>query len=115
MDEEYTLHEEAAPEGYNTVSDFTFKVDKDNKVELIDAATDGEVEIAEDGTIVVTDSRKETTGTKVTVSKTDVAGEEIEGAKIQILDKDGNVVEEWTEMSSKSGPPVLTGRTKTEA
>ncbi|MBR6231082.1 MAG: LPXTG cell wall anchor domain-containing protein, partial [Lachnospiraceae bacterium] len=35
--------------------------------------------------------------TKVKVSKVDVAdGKEIEGATIQILDKDGNVVEEWT-------------------
>ncbi|MBR4163656.1 MAG: hypothetical protein IKR11_09050, partial [Solobacterium sp.] len=35
--------------------------------------------------------------TLVKVSKTDIAdGEEIEGAHIQIIDKDGKVVEEWT-------------------
>ena len=34
--------------------------------------------------------------TEVKVSKTDIAsGEELEGATIQIIDKDGNVVEEW--------------------
>ncbi len=35
--------------------------------------------------------------TKVEISKTDITGEEeIEGAHLQILDKDGEVVEEWT-------------------
>ena len=94
MDEEYTLHEETAPGGYNTVTDFTFKVDNDNKVTLVSVETDGEVDLADDGSIVITDSRKETAD--VTVSKQDIAGEEIAGARIQILDKNGEVVEEWT-------------------
>ena len=34
--------------------------------------------------------------TRISVSKVDIAdGEELEGAHIQIIDKDGNVVEEW--------------------
>ena len=94
MDEEYTLHEETAPTGYNTVTDFTFKVDNDNKVTLVSVETDGEVEVADNGSIVITDSRKE--AVTVTVSKRDIAGEEIAGAQIQILDKNGEVVEEWT-------------------
>ena len=32
----------------------------------------------------------------VTMSKVDVGGEEIEGATIQVIDKDNNVVDEWT-------------------
>ena len=35
--------------------------------------------------------------TKVSISKTDITdGKEIEGAKLQILDQDGEVVESWT-------------------
>ena len=35
--------------------------------------------------------------TKVEITKTDITGEtEIEGAKLQVLDKDGSVIEEWT-------------------
>ena len=92
VDEEYTLHEETAPGGYNTVTDFTFKVDNDNKVTLVSVETDGEVEVADNGSIVITDSRKE--AVTVTVSKRDIAGEEIAGAQIQILDKNGEDVEE---------------------
>ena len=109
------------------MTDFTFKVDNDNKVTLVSVETDGEVEVADNGTIVITDSRKE--AVTVTVSKQDIAGEEIAGAQIQILDKNGEVIEEWisgsdgenedgtlnrTERSLKNGPPVLTERTRTE-
>lgn len=31
----------------------------------------------------------------VSMSKTDIGGNEVEGAKIQIIDKDGNIVDEW--------------------
>ena len=35
--------------------------------------------------------------TKVSISKTDITdGKEIEGAKLQVLDQDGEVVESWT-------------------
>lgn len=33
--------------------------------------------------------------TKVEISKTDIAGRELPGAKLEILDEDGNVVESW--------------------
>ena len=89
--EEYTLHEEAGPAGYTTVSDIKFEIGEGNEVTITEATTDGEVEVAEDGSIVITDKK-----TSVTVSKQDVGGVEIAGAKIQILDKDDNVVEEWT-------------------
>ncbi len=48
--------------------------------------------MTEDGTILIEDAK-----TQIKVSKVDVAdGKELEGAKIQILDSKGNVVEEWT-------------------
>ena len=34
--------------------------------------------------------------TKVEISKTDIAGKELPGAKLAILDKDGKMVESWT-------------------
>ena len=34
--------------------------------------------------------------TKVEISKTDIAGEELPGAKLTILDENGEVVESWT-------------------
>ena len=34
--------------------------------------------------------------TKVEISKQDIAGKELPGAKLTILDKDGKVVESWT-------------------
>ena len=35
--------------------------------------------------------------TKIDITKTDITGEqEIEGAKLQVLDEEGNIIEEWT-------------------
>lgn len=34
--------------------------------------------------------------TKVQISKTDISGKELPGAKLTILDKDGKTVESWT-------------------
>ena len=35
--------------------------------------------------------------TKIEITKTDITGEqEIEGAKLQVLDEEGNIIEEWT-------------------
>ena len=80
----YTLRETVAPEGYTVTTDTTFAIDTNGKV-----TTTGSM--SKDGVILVNDKL-----TKVKVSKTDIAdGEEVEGATIQIIDKDGNVVEEW--------------------
>ena len=32
----------------------------------------------------------------VEISKEDIGGKEIEGATLQVLDKDGKVIDEWT-------------------
>ena len=74
---EYTLHEEQAPtdKGYVRAEDVTFVVEETGEIQKVEMQDDH---------------------TKVSVSKTDITdGEEIQGAKLQIIDKDGKVVEEW--------------------
>ena len=73
----YILHEEQAPteNGYVRAEDVEFVVELTGEVQKVEMKDDH---------------------TKVSISKTDITtGEEIDGAKLQILDKEGNVVEEW--------------------
>ena len=73
----YTLHEELAPyeDGYVSASDVTF-------------------EVKEDGSVTKVEMKDEYS--KVEISKTDLTtGKELEGAKLQIIRKDGTVLEEW--------------------
>ena len=73
--EEYTMIEEAAPDGYAYAEDITFKVNEDGSVDKV---------IMEDKP------------TRVVISKTDITtGEELPGAHIIIKDKNGNIVDEW--------------------
>ena len=69
---EYTLKEEIAPDGYVVATSIKFTIKGTNeiqKVNMIDKI--------------------------VEISKVDIAGDEIEGATIQVLDKDNKVVDEW--------------------
>ena len=69
---EYTLKEEITPEGYVVATSIKFTIKDTNeiqKVNMIDKI--------------------------VEMSKVDIAGDEIEGATIQVLDKDNKVVDEW--------------------
>ena len=69
---EYTLKEEIAPDGYVVATSIKFTIKDTNeiqKVNMIDKI--------------------------VEMSKVDIAGDEIEGATIQVLDKDNKVVDEW--------------------
>ena len=73
----YTLHEELAPyeDGYVSASDVMF-------------------EVKEDGSVTKVEMKDEYS--KVEISKTDLTtGKELEGAKLQIIRKDGTVLEEW--------------------
>ncbi len=84
--ETYRLHEEIAVDGYVKATDIEFTVtsDKENqKIEMIDKI--------------------------VEVSKLDIAGEEIEGAKLQVIDEEGNIVDEWI---SKKEPHKVNGLTE---
>lgn len=80
----YTLHEDAAPNGYKVSNDVTFTVDKDGNVTV-----DGKKVTK----VTMIDEYQEHT---VTISKTDVGGKELEGAKLTLKDSSGKLVEEWT-------------------
>ncbi|MBQ9033589.1 MAG: LPXTG cell wall anchor domain-containing protein, partial [Lachnospiraceae bacterium] len=86
---EYTLRETIAPDGYTITSDTKFTIDEKGVI-----TSSGTTSKDENGvTILVVEDDL----THITVSKVDTgAGEELPGAKIQIIDEDGNVVEEWT-------------------
>lgn len=74
----YVLHEESAPteKGYVRAEDVEFEVKETGEVQKVSMKDDH---------------------TKIDITKTDVTGEqEIEGAKLQILDPEGKVIEEWT-------------------
>lgn len=74
--ETYTLHEEAAPDGYAYASDVEFTVNEDGSVTQVVMKDDV---------------------TKVQISKQDMTtGKEVKGAKLKVVDKDGNVIKEWT-------------------
>lgn len=68
----YKLNEEIAPDGYTKATSVDFKVENTKeiqKVEMIDKI--------------------------VTMSKKDIGGNEVDGAKIKVFDKDGSVIDEW--------------------
>ena len=87
---EYTLKEIAAPDGYVIANDIRFTVDVYGNVtvENVDATA-----VSENGNplVVMIDDT-----TKVQISKQDITtGVELPGATLQLIDEDGNVVEEW--------------------
>lgn len=71
----YTLTETKPADGYVTAESITFTVENTAEVQKY---------IMEDDV------------TKVLISKTDISGNELPGAKLTILDAEGNVVECWT-------------------
>ena len=85
----YTLTEETAPDGYVLAESMTFTVDKNGKVTVKNE--NGE-DVDAGGIIVMKDNT-----TKVSISKQDITGDkEIPGAKLQVKDETGKVIEEWT-------------------
>ena len=73
IDRQFTLREEISPEGFVKATDVQFTVENTNeiqKVEMIDKI--------------------------VTMTKKDIAGEEIEGAELKVIDEQGNIVDSWT-------------------
>uniref|UniRef100_UPI00366E4053 SpaA isopeptide-forming pilin-related protein n=1 Tax=Ruminococcus bicirculans (ex Wegman et al. 2014) TaxID=1160721 RepID=UPI00366E4053 len=71
----YTLHETAAPDGYVIANDVEFIVSENGTVDIV---------IMQDDT------------TKVMISKQDITnGKELPGATLQIIDENGNIIEEW--------------------
>lgn len=86
--ETYTLRETIAPEGYTTTNDVVFKV----------------LDTAEIQKVTMKDEI-----TQIEISKKDVTtSEELEGAKLKVIDENNNVVESWT---SGKEPHKITGLT----
>ena len=70
---EYTLKEETAPNGFVVATGIKFRVENTTeiqKVTMIDKV--------------------------VTMTKQDIGGNEVEGAELQVIDEDNNIVDEWT-------------------
>ena len=72
---EYTMTETKPADGYVTAESITFTVEDTSEVQKVEMKDDV---------------------TKVQISKTDISGKELPGAKLTILDKDGKTVESWT-------------------
>ena len=99
---EYMLKEIAAPDGYVIATDIKFTVDVYGNVmvENVDFTA-----VSDNGNplIAMVDDT-----TKVRISKRDITtGEELPGATLQIIDENGNVVEEWV---SSSEPHFIEGK-----
>ena len=87
--ETYILREQIAPEDYVKATDIEFKVENTNKIQKV-TMIDKILEIV----------------------KTDlVTGEELEGAEMQVTDKEGNIIDKW--ISTKE-PHKITGLTEGE-
>ena len=81
----YTLFEQEKLSGYDLASSIAFTVEADGSVTC--PARDAE------GNIVMVNNRTRFT---VKIRKTDIAGDEIEGAVLRIEDKNGATIKEWT-------------------
>ena len=85
--ETYTLIEETAPDGYVVAEEVKFTVSSDGSIDKVVMKDDV---------------------TKVSISKKDITGDgELAGAKLKVLDKDGNVIDEWT---STDKPHEINGK-----
>lgn len=71
----YVLEETLPADGYVTAESISFTVEDTGEVQKVEMKDDI---------------------TKVEISKTDISGEELPGAKLTILDQEGNEVESWT-------------------
>ena len=71
----YTLTETKPADGFVTAESIEFTIENTSEVQKI---------------------KMEDDVTKVEISKQDIAGKELPGAKLTVLDKDGKVVESWT-------------------
>lgn len=83
----YYIKEETAPDGY---------VSSDKVIEVTAEYQGQEIPVVELA------SEYENEPTKISVKKTDLTtGVELEGAKLTVLDKDGNIVDSWTSVKGE--------------
>ena len=74
---EYTLREEIAPNGFVKATDIKFTIKNTNEIQKV----------------IMIDK-------VVEMTKANIGGEELEGAKIQVFDKSGKIVDEWIDRKS---------------
>ena len=87
---DYTLKEIAVPDGYVIATDIRFTVDVYGNVTVENVESTATSENGNPLIVMVDDT------TKVQISKQDITtGEELPGANVQIIDKNGEVVDEW--------------------
>ena len=105
----YIFHEEAAPTGYLKVTDITFKVNYDGTVTVTNVGEKDskgeENKVETNGSTVTVTDKDDDFPRKVTFSKVNIAGKEIDGAKIKIFKGDkaeGTPVASWTSEADKS-------------
>ena len=99
---DYTLKEIAAPDGYVIATDIKFTVDVYGNVTVENVEATATSENGNPLDVMLDDT------TQDQLSKQDITtGEELPGAKLQVIDRDGNVVEEWV---SSSEPHFIEGK-----
>ena len=94
----YTLRETSAPEGYETITDIRFRIDRSWKIQIDRTETNGEFSFnPETNTLIVTDKPIEdyVKPIRLVVNKTDMDGLELDDALITIYNKDGYKVASW--------------------
>ena len=69
---EYKVYEKVAPDKYVLLAERTFNVSTDKETQIVKVVNE-----------------------QVIVNKTDVEGNSLKGAKLQVADKEGNVIDEW--------------------
>ncbi len=80
MERNILMTETIPADGYATAESITFVVENTAEIQKVEMKDDV---------------------TKVQISKTDISGKELPGAKLTVLDKDGNAVESWTSEESR--------------
>lgn len=88
----YVLTEENAPENYVKADPITFTVENGQVTSTTASAV-------HDHTVTMIDGYQ---SHEITIKKTDVAGKEIEGAELVIVDKDNTVIDRWKSVKDKS-------------
>ena len=85
----YILHEVSAPEGYDLADDVAFTLDRNIQIE-----------------VTMVDTKKPTPTPSLEIQKVTPEGNALEGATLQIINSDGEVIEEWV---STTEPHKISG------
>ena len=118
---DYILRETSAPPSYEKVkADIKFNVSEDGKITLIGQFSTEDIKVADDGTLILKNKKKQEEPSEKTVyiSKAEISnGSEIEGAALVVTKdtKDGEAIASWIsgKVAGETGPhklSILPGR-----